>query len=77
VFLENGAVQCGFCIPGMVMSAMAFLRESDPPFKIDDIKWAIAGNICRCTGYTKIIETISDLGERRDLITQVRKEWPE
>ncbi len=77
VFVENGAVQCGFCIPGMVLSTMAFIKESDPPYRSEDIKWAIAGNMCRCTGYTKIIETISDLSQRSDLISQVRKEWPE
>ena len=77
VFLENGAVQCGFCIPGMVLSAMAFLKESDPPYRSESIKWAIAGNMCRCTGYNKIIKTISDLGQRSDLVLQVRREWPQ
>jgi aerobic-type carbon monoxide dehydrogenase small subunit (CoxS/CutS family) len=76
VFLENGAVQCGFCIPGMVLSAMALLKESDPPYRSEHIKWAIAGNMCRCTGYTKIIKTISDLGRRSDLVSRIRKEWP-
>jgi len=77
VFLENGAVQCGFCIPGMVLSAMAYLNESNPPYGKTDIKWAIAGNMCRCTGYTKIIDTISDIGRRSDLVSRIRKEWPQ
>jgi aerobic-type carbon monoxide dehydrogenase small subunit (CoxS/CutS family) len=77
VFVENGAVQCGFCIPGMVVSTMALLKEANPPFTENDIKWAIAGNMCRCTGYTKIIDAISDLGRRKKLISQVREEWPD
>jgi aerobic-type carbon monoxide dehydrogenase small subunit (CoxS/CutS family) len=77
VFVENGAVQCGFCIPGMVISTMAFLKEANPPFTENDIKWAIAGNMCRCTGYTKIIDAISDLGRKEKLISQVKQEWPD
>ena len=76
VFVDNGAVQCGFCIPGMVLSAMAFVNESDPPYQNEDIKWAIAGNMCRCTGYTKILDALSDLGNNQDLIVKVRKDWP-
>lgn len=56
-FIKNGAVQCGFCTPGTLMSAAAFLRETPNP-KIDEIKRAISGNLCRCTGYTKIINAI-------------------
>jgi len=74
VFIKKGAVQCGFCFPGMILSTIAFLNEADPPFKEEEIKWAIAGNMCRCTGYTKIIETISVLGEQSDLISVLRKE---
>jgi aerobic-type carbon monoxide dehydrogenase small subunit (CoxS/CutS family) len=77
VFIEKGAVQCGFCIPGMVVSTMAFLNEAKAPFSEDQIKWAIAGNMCRCTGYTKIIDTISELGNHKTLVTQLRKDWPE
>lgn len=76
VFVENGAVQCGFCIPGIVLSAIAFLKETDPPYSTENIKWAIAGNMCRCTGYTKIINAISELSQRRDLVSRVKKEWP-
>lgn len=57
-FVENGAVQCGFCTPGMIMTALAFLQGNPHP-TVQDIKEAISGNLCRCTGYKKIIEAIS------------------
>lgn len=56
-FLEKGAVQCGFCTPGMLMSAYALLEQNQTPSQ-DDIKEAIEGNLCRCTGYKQIIEAI-------------------
>lgn len=56
-FLEYGAVQCGFCTPGMILSAKALFDENPDPSK-DEIKRSIAGNLCRCTGYVKIIEAI-------------------
>ncbi len=56
-FVEHGAVQCGFCTPGMVMSAMALLDEN-PRSSEEEIRMAIAGNFCRCTGYIQIIEAI-------------------
>ena len=52
-----GAVQCGFCIPGMVMSGAALVRQNPNPTE-DEVRWAIRGNVCRCTGYKKIIEGI-------------------
>ena len=56
-FLKNGAVQCGFCTPGMLMSATALLLKNPTPTE-EEIKDAIAGNLCRCTGYKQIIEAI-------------------
>jgi aerobic-type carbon monoxide dehydrogenase small subunit (CoxS/CutS family) len=57
-FLELGAAQCGFCIPGMLMAAKALLDVNPHPDQ-QEIRRAIAGNLCRCTGYTKIIEAIA------------------
>jgi len=56
-FVEHGALQCGFCTPGMIMSANALLNKNPNP-TVDEIKEVIAGNLCRCTGYTKIVEAI-------------------
>jgi len=56
-FVERGAVQCGFCTPGMVLSAKAFLEKNLDPTR-DEIKVAMAGNLCRCTGYVKIIDAV-------------------
>jgi carbon-monoxide dehydrogenase small subunit len=56
-FLKYGAVQCGFCTPGMLLSAYALLNENPQPSE-EEIKEAIAGNLCRCTGYKQIIEAI-------------------
>ncbi|HKI49837.1 MAG TPA: (2Fe-2S)-binding protein [Desulfobacteria bacterium] len=56
-FEAKGAVQCGFCTPGMILAAHAFLEKHPSPDK-QEIKRAISGNICRCTGYTKIVDAI-------------------
>ena len=56
-FLECGASQCGICTPGMIMAAYALLKKNPRPSH-DEIRQAVAGNLCRCTGYTKIIEAI-------------------
>jgi carbon-monoxide dehydrogenase small subunit len=63
-FIEHGAVQCGFCTPGMLMSAKAFLNKHRNPTE-QDIRDAISGNICRCTGYAKIVEAIVEVGRRK------------
>jgi len=56
-FIDHGGLQCGFCTPGMIMSAKALLDEKQAPTE-EEIRRGIAGNLCRCTGYTKIIESI-------------------
>jgi aerobic carbon-monoxide dehydrogenase small subunit len=56
-FIQYGGAQCGFCTPGMIMMAKALLDENPRPTE-DEVRFAIAGNICRCTGYTKIVEAI-------------------
>jgi carbon-monoxide dehydrogenase small subunit len=63
-FLETGGAQCGICTPGMLMAGEAFLASGADPTD-DAIREAIAGNLCRCTGYTKIIEAIALAAERR------------
>jgi len=56
-FIEHGAIQCGFCTPGMVLSAKALLDENPDPTS-EDVKVALAGNLCRCTGYVKIVDAV-------------------
>jgi carbon-monoxide dehydrogenase small subunit len=63
-FLETGGAQCGICTPGMLMSGHAFLASGAAPTD-DAIREAIAGNLCRCTGYTKIVEAIALAADRR------------
>ncbi|MCK5736527.1 MAG: (2Fe-2S)-binding protein, partial [Spirochaetaceae bacterium] len=58
-FIDAGAVQCGFCTPGMMMSALALL-ESSPNPSDDEIAKAFRGNLCRCTGYTQIFQAVKD-----------------
>ena len=56
-FIDHGAIQCGFCTPGLIMTAYAHLQQNPLPTELET-KRAIAGNICRCTGYVKVIEAI-------------------
>ncbi len=61
-FIENGAIQCGFCTPGMVLSAKALLDENSKPNE-EEIRTGIAGNLCRCTGYLQIVQAIKAASE--------------
>ena len=63
-FIENHAIQCGFCSPGMILTACSLLKENPSPTE-EDIRLAISGNICRCTGYAKIVEAIKTLSAQR------------
>lgn len=63
-FVEAGAVQCGFCTPGLIVAAHDLLARDEDPTDAD-IREALAGNICRCTGYEKIIEAVHVAAERR------------
>jgi carbon-monoxide dehydrogenase small subunit len=61
-FIEKGAIQCGFCTSGMILSAKALLDNNPDPTELD-IRTAISGNLCRCTGYQKIVEAISHVAK--------------
>jgi carbon-monoxide dehydrogenase small subunit len=68
-FLIHGAVQCGFCTPGMVLSASALLDQNPNPTE-EEIKDAIAGNLCRCTGYKQIIEAVKETAKEINSVTK-------
>jgi len=61
-FVEKGAIQCGFCTPGMILTAEAILEEEKHPTE-DMIRKKMAGNLCRCTGYKKIVEAVASVSE--------------
>ncbi|KUO77585.1 MAG: hypothetical protein APF81_18040 [Desulfosporosinus sp. BRH_c37] len=63
-FVEHGAIQCGFCTPGMILTAKALLDENPSPTE-NEIKHAMSGNLCRCTGYTKIIDAVKAVGKEK------------
>ena len=62
-FIDHGAVQCGFCTPGMILSAKSLLDKNPLPTE-EEVRVAISGNLCRCTGYVKIVEAILSAAER-------------
>ncbi len=62
-FVEKGAIQCGFCTPGMILTAKALLDENPHPTE-EEVKRGISGNLCRCTGYVKIVEAIRSVTEK-------------
>jgi carbon-monoxide dehydrogenase small subunit len=64
-FVEHGAVQCGFCTPGMILSAKALLDETPDPTEYQ-IRRALSGNLCRCSGYQKIVDAVSRCGPEQE-----------
>jgi carbon-monoxide dehydrogenase small subunit len=62
-FIETGAVQCGYCTPGMVLAAEALLKRNKKP-SVPEIREALSGNLCRCSGYTKIVDAVKLASER-------------
>lgn len=63
-FIENGALQCGYCTPGMVMAGKAFLGENPDPTETQ-VRHAMSGNLCRCTGYHKIVKAVLSVKEEK------------
>ena len=63
-FVEHGAIQCGYCTPGLILSSVALLEQNPNPSQAE-ISEAISGNLCRCTGYTKIVEAIEDAASKK------------
>ena len=61
-FVEKGSIQCGFCTPGMILSASSLLQKNPKPSE-EEIRAALSGNLCRCTGYQKIVEAVQSVGE--------------
>ncbi|MBI5521170.1 MAG: (2Fe-2S)-binding protein [Desulfarculus sp.] len=61
--VEHGAIQCGFCSPGMILSAKSLLEKNPDPSN-GDIRQALSGNLCRCTGYQKIVEAVADAAQK-------------
>jgi len=66
-FLEAGAVQCGYCTPGMILTAQALLEHNPAP-SLAEVRRGISGNLCRCTGYQKIVEAVLDAARRLELL---------
>ncbi len=71
-FIEKGAIQCGFCTPGMELSALNLL-ETNPRPNDTQIRSAISGNLCRCTGYNKIVDAIAEAGRRMKPQSKARR----
>jgi len=70
-FIDKGGYQCGFCTPGFIMASKAFLDEN-PNAAEAEVRHALGGNICRCTGYTKIIEAVMSAAEAMRSARQIR-----
>jgi aerobic-type carbon monoxide dehydrogenase small subunit (CoxS/CutS family) len=63
-FIENGAIQCGYCSAGMIMSSKALMEENPSPSE-QEVRQALSGNLCRCTGYHKIVRAVLSVGEKQ------------
>ena len=74
-FIQYGAIQCGFCSPGMMMTAKAFLDRCPEPTE-EEVKMALSGNLCRCTGYRKIIEAVLAVAQKENPAVALTKESP-
>jgi carbon-monoxide dehydrogenase small subunit len=72
-FIDHGALQCGFCTPGMVLAVKALLASIESPTE-DQVRHYLHGNVCRCTGYVKIIEAVMDLAKKRGVDTKTTLE---
>ena len=71
-FIDHGAVQCGYCSPGMILTSQGLLEENPNPTEVD-VRRALAGNLCRCTGYDSIVAAVLDVsGKRRDKKEEAR-----
>ena len=71
-FIEHGAVQCGFCSPGMILTSQGLLAENPNPTE-PDVRRALAGNLCRCTGYDSIVAAVLDVAsKRKDIISATK-----
>ena len=62
-FMEKHGLQCGFCTPGMMLSSLALLKQNPNPTE-DEIRWALSGNLCRCTGYVNIVKAVQYAAEK-------------
>lgn len=69
-FIEKGAIQCGFCTPGMVLAAKSLLDKNPHP-NDEEIARGLDGNLCRCTGYVKIIDAVKDASQKKDYILRL------
>jgi aerobic-type carbon monoxide dehydrogenase small subunit (CoxS/CutS family) len=72
-FFDVGATQCGYCIPGFIVTAKAYLNSINQVPTDDEVKTALGGNLCRCTGYTKIIKAVQTAAERQRSLKEVAK----
>lgn len=75
-FVEHGGLQCGFCTPGFIMTAHAFLAQTPSP-KAEEVRAALSGNLCRCTGYVGIVESVLAAAEKMNGGRSSRQFWRE